>query len=54
MRLLASTVSNLQTPNYKGDEPEIGKELPEVAVSRDEALQRAGDLSFGYTKDSAW
>jgi hypothetical protein len=41
-------------PYYMGDEPEIGKGLPEVAVSHDQALQGAGDLSFGYTEDSAW
>jgi hypothetical protein len=41
-------------PYYIGDESEVGKGLSEISINVDQAQQDAGDLSFGYTEDSAW
>jgi len=40
-------------PYYKAQD-EDGKKHPEIPISYDQALQDAGEISFGYTEDSAW
>jgi len=40
-------------PYYKAQD-ENGKKHPEIPIGYDQALQDAGEISFGYTEDSAW
>jgi hypothetical protein len=40
-------------PYYEAENKD-SKEHPEIPISYDQALQDAGEISFGYTEDSAW